>query len=66
MHIETINTLYKQLHKHTKAIYGLPHWSRPPLTDEQKKDRDAWFEKKRNGLKKKGESHGKKAQEWQP
>jgi hypothetical protein len=63
VHIETINTLYKQLHNHTKAIYGLPLWSRPPLTAEQKKERDAVFEKNK---KNKSQSHGKKAKEWQP
>ena len=63
MHIETINTLYKQLHKHTKDIYGMPQWSRPPLTDEQKKERDAWFEDKKNKVQR---TTDEKRKEWQP
>jgi hypothetical protein len=42
----------------------MPQWSRPPLTDEQKKERDAWFLKyKKNKAPK---NHGKTSREWQP
>ena len=64
MHIETINTLYKQLHKHTKDIYGMAVWMRPPLTDEQKKERDARFGKYKKD--KRPKNHGRNSQEWQP